>query len=98
MMCTTTGIGEAKNRAFSGVISAPPASWVSRNAPAATGMKQSTSSAVGTSHVDLVGVVLLEASRSALAEVVTTEVPSLIRSPVSGRFAATAGDCHVTRS
>ena len=47
--------GYAKNRAFSGVISAPPASSTRRTAPAANGMALSTISAVGTSHSALAG-------------------------------------------
>ncbi|MET9339103.1 hypothetical protein [Nonomuraea sp. NPDC003804] len=50
MMCSTTGRGAAKNRPFSGVIAAPPASSVRRTAPATTGTAPSTISAVGTSH------------------------------------------------
>ncbi len=38
-MWSTTGAGAAKNRAFSGVIRAPPASVTTRNVPAATGIK-----------------------------------------------------------
>ena len=43
-ICSTTGRGDAKNRALAGVISAPPASSVRRKAPAASGMALSTSS------------------------------------------------------
>lgn len=49
-MCTTTGTGEAKNRALSGVISAPPASSANRMAPPTTGTTLNTISPVGTSQ------------------------------------------------
>ncbi len=49
-MCVTTGMGEAKNRAFCGVTFAPPVSSVSRAAPAITGMRLRTIKATGTAH------------------------------------------------
>ena len=55
-MCSTTGTGEAKNRALSGVIGAPEVSWAIRKAPARTGTAQSTISAAGARHWRLVEV------------------------------------------
>jgi hypothetical protein len=52
-MCTTTGRGEAKKRAFSVVTSAPLASSVIRSAPAASGTMLSTINTVGASHAAL---------------------------------------------
>ena len=52
---TTTGTGSAKNRAFLGVISVPAASQYRRVAPAATRMKLSAISKVGTSQLALEG-------------------------------------------
>lgn len=49
-MCSTTGRGDAKNRAFSGVTSAPPVNSAMRTAPAINGTALSTISAAGTSH------------------------------------------------
>ena len=46
----TTGSGDAKKRALAGVISAPPANSVSRNAPTTSGTAPSRSSAAGMSH------------------------------------------------
>src|SRR5687767_14333438 len=45
-ICSTTGRGDAKNRALAGVISAPPANSTRRKAPAASGMMLSAISAV----------------------------------------------------
>lgn len=62
-MCSTTGIGEAKKRKLSGVIAAPLASVVSRNVPAAMGMKASAISAVGMSQSALLEEAMLRSSR-----------------------------------
>ncbi len=49
-MWMTTGTGEAKNRAFCGVMAAPPVSSVSRAAPAITGIRLRRIRAAGTGH------------------------------------------------
>ncbi|GAA3445695.1 hypothetical protein Pve01_07900 [Planomonospora venezuelensis] len=53
-MCSTTGRGAAKNRAFSGVIAAPPASSVRRTAPAIMGTALSAISPAAARHPALV--------------------------------------------
>ena len=52
-MCNTTGKGAAKNRAFSGVISAPPARPIRRTIPAATGTALSTINGATTNQSPL---------------------------------------------
>jgi hypothetical protein len=49
-MCSITGMGEAKKRAFPGVISAPPVNWAMRKAPPATGTTLSTISPANISQ------------------------------------------------
>jgi hypothetical protein len=49
-MCSTTGSGEAKNRALAGVTSALLASSVKRNVPATPGTKLSRMSEAGIHH------------------------------------------------
>ena len=51
-MCSTTGIGCAKNRAFAGVTSAPPASCASLAVPAIAGTRLNRISSVGIHHSD----------------------------------------------
>jgi hypothetical protein len=51
-MCSTTGIGCAKNRAFVVVTSAPPASWASLAVPATAGTRLSRISSAGTRQSD----------------------------------------------
>jgi hypothetical protein len=68
---TTTGAGEAKNRAFCGVMAAPPTSSDIRDAPAATGMRLRRISAAGTAHEDpRLGLGRLEGWRAMLGLVV----------------------------
>ena len=50
MICTLTGRGDPKKRAFSGVIAVPPANWVRRKAPSAIGMALSMINPTGTSY------------------------------------------------
>ena len=57
-MCSTVDQGAAKKRALSGVISAPPASSKRRRVPATTGTTLSANNPAGTSHSDLVEVVI----------------------------------------
>lgn len=54
-MWTSTDVGEAKNRALSGVTAASLASSVTRNVPAITGIALSAISPAGTSHSRLGG-------------------------------------------
>jgi hypothetical protein len=49
-MCVTTGTGDAKNRAFSGVTSTPAAIPPRRTAPATTGTMLRTIRETGTSQ------------------------------------------------
>ena len=53
-MWSATGIGAAKNRAFSGVIAAPAASCASRTVPAIAGTRLSAMRPPGMSQSDLV--------------------------------------------
>ena len=61
MMCTTTGTGEAKNRALSGVMRAPTANVATSSAPALTGTTLMRTRLVGTSQRDLSGEFTSEA-------------------------------------
>jgi hypothetical protein len=58
-MWSSTGNGAAKNRAFSGVISAPPASWATRAVPAIAGTMLSTTRAAGMSQSDFFEFMML---------------------------------------
>src|ERR687889_191038 len=51
-MCSTTGMGWAKNRAFAVVTSAPPASCASLAVPAIAGTRLNRISAPGTTQSD----------------------------------------------
>ncbi|GAA3120550.1 hypothetical protein GCM10010466_09360 [Planomonospora alba] len=92
-MCSTTGTGAAKNRAFSGVISAPPVSSDRRAAPAITGTALSTSSAAGTSR-SAAEEAAEEAAAEAAAEVaveVTAEVTAEAPPEAAAGFRPSAG-------
>src|SRR5687768_11900280 len=61
-MWSATGSGAAKNRAFSGVMSAPPASWASRTVPARAGTMLSAMRDAGMSQSDLVEFMMISLS------------------------------------
>ena len=50
-MCTTSGSGKPANRWSAGMTAGPPASWISRSAPAVSGMALSATRAAGTGQL-----------------------------------------------